>query len=133
MIEWEADNLTVVESLLTTSLCASVVNPQINIPEIVQLPVRSVNITANGISALFIIENVDNSLCSNTENEDYTPISEDLSFMVITGNRQCINISVVDDTVLENDEAFLIEAINTSLVVPIQPFVQVTILNDDCK
>ena len=58
---------------------------------------------------------------------------EELNFMVITGNRQCINISVIDDTILENDDVFLIEAISTSLVTLTQSTVEVTITNDDCK
>ena len=136
MIEWESDNVTILESSLTTPLCASVVNPQTDIPTMVQLPVRSMNITANGntstflacCSVSFII-----SLCFNIENEDYFPIMEELSFMVVTGNRQCINVSVIDDTILENDDVFLIEAIDTTLVTPIQSSVKVTIANDDSK
>lgn len=58
---------------------------------------------------------------------------EELSFMVITGDRQCINISVIDDTILENDDVFLVEAISTSLIIPIQSTVEITIANDDCK
>ena len=53
--------------------------------------------------------------------------------MVVTGNRQCINVSVIDDTTLESDDVFLIEAINTSLVTLTQSTVEVTIANDDCK
>ena len=58
---------------------------------------------------------------------------EELSFTVVTGNRQCINISVIDDTVLENYDVFLIEAVATSLITPVQSTVEVTIANDDCK
>ena len=58
---------------------------------------------------------------------------EELSFTVVTGNRQCINIIVVDDTVLENDDVFFIEAINTSVITPVQSSVKVTISNDDSK
>ena len=54
VIEWESDNVTVSESSLTTPLCASVVNPQTDIPTVVQLPVRSMNITANGTTSAFI-------------------------------------------------------------------------------
>ena len=72
------------------------------------------------------------SLCS-IENEDYLPFVEELSFIVVTDNRQCVNITVVDDTVLENDDVFLIEAINTSVVTPAQSSVRVTIINDDSK
>ena len=53
--------------------------------------------------------------------------------MVATGNRQCINVSVIDDTILESDDVFLIEAINTSLITLTQSTVEVTIANDDCK
>ena len=58
---------------------------------------------------------------------------EELSFLVITGYRQCINVSMIDDTILESDDVFLIEAINTSLVTLTQSTVEVTIANDDCK
>lgn len=58
---------------------------------------------------------------------------EELSFMVVTGNRQCININVIDDAILENNDIFLIEAINTSLITPMQSSVKVTIANDDGK
>lgn len=54
VIEWESENVTVLESSLTTPLCASVVNPQTDIPTIVQLPVRSMNITANGNTLYFL-------------------------------------------------------------------------------
>ena len=59
---------------------------------------------------------------------------EDLTFVVETGSRQCVNISLVSDTALEEDELFVINAVsNDSLVTVIQPDVLVTILNDDCK
>ena len=45
----------------------------------------------------------------------------------------CVDISLIDDAVLENDEAFLLESVNTSLVTAIPPAVTITIVNDDCK
>ena len=48
LIEWETDNLTVVESSSNTTLCASVVNPDINTNEVVQLQVLTLNSTAQG-------------------------------------------------------------------------------------
>ena len=70
---------------------------------------------------------------SNAENDDYFPVVEELSFVVVTANRQCINISVIDDTILENDDVFLVEALSTSLATPIQSTVEVIIANDDSK
>lgn len=57
------------------------------------------------------------------------------SFAVNTGNRQCINVTLVDDTILEDEEAFQIHAVavDNSIVTVFQPYVLVTILNDDCK
>ena len=134
VIEWETDNLTIVESSPTTPLCASITNPQIEITEVVQLAVSSMNLTANGITHLVLLyrEWQYFHLCI-PDNEDYYPILGDLSFMVITGNRQCINISLADDTVLENDEVFHIVATSTNLITLTQSIVQVIILNDDCK
>ena len=45
----------------------------------------------------------------------------------------CVDIALIDDTVLENDEAFLLESVSTGLVTAIPPTVQITIENDDCK
>ena len=67
------------------------------------------------------------------DNEDYIPVVEELVFTVVTGNRQCINISLIDDMVLENDEMFFIQAISTGLVTPTRSSVNITILNDDGK
>ena len=67
------------------------------------------------------------------DNEDYFPIVEELVFTLVTGNRQCINISLIDDTILENDEMFLIQATTTSFVTPLLSLVNITILNDDSK
>ena len=49
LIEWETDNLIVLESLPNTTLCASVVNPDVNInDEVVQLQVLTLSSTAQG-------------------------------------------------------------------------------------
>ena len=72
-------------------------------------------------------------MCSyNTENEDYIPIMDSLSFTVMTGNTQCINISVIDDGIVERDETFTIEVVSTPIIAIVSS-VKVEILNDDCK
>lgn len=72
---------------------------------------------------------------SNTDDEDYIPIMDHLSFAVNTGNRQCTDVTLVNDTILEDEEVFQIHAvaIDNSLVTVFQPYVLVTILDDDCK
>ena len=45
----------------------------------------------------------------------------------------CVDITLIDDAVLENDEAFLLESVNTSLVTAIPPAVTIMIINDDCE
>lgn len=71
----------------------------------------------------------------NTDDEDYIPIMDDLSFAVNTGYRQCISVTLVNDTILEDEEVFqiLAVAVDNSLVTVLQPYVLVTILDDDCK
>ena len=71
-------------------------------------------------------------LVYNTENEDYIPIMDSLSFTVMTRNTQCINISVIDDGIVERDETFTIEAVSTPIIAIVSS-VKVEILNDDCK
>ena len=46
--------MTILESSLTTPLCASVINPQTDIPAAVQLPVLSIDITADGNNPTFL-------------------------------------------------------------------------------
>ena len=136
LIEWETDNLSIMENISVTSLCASVVNPQLNIPVFIEVEVISTSITATGI----IVMNKPLSVIKlrmftyfNTAGEDYIPITELLSFMVVTGDRQCINISLIDDNVLEDDDVFLVEARNNSFITTVQPFVEVVVLNEDSK
>lgn len=72
---------------------------------------------------------------TDADDKDYIPIMDHLSFAVTTGNRQCINVSLVNDDILEDEEEFQIHAsaVDNSLVTVFQPYVLVTILNDDCK
>ena len=51
----------------------------------------------------------------------------------MSNSTSCIDISLIDDSVLENDEAFLLESVNSSLVTAIPPAVTIIIVNDDCK
>ena len=55
MIEWETEAVSIMESSQRTPLCASVINPKIDIPATVQLPVRSMAVTANGITMRILI------------------------------------------------------------------------------
>ena len=67
------------------------------------------------------------------ELEDYIPFTQNLTFALVSNFSSCIGISVVNDAVLENDETFFLESMNTSLVTAIPPSVTITILNDDCE
>ena len=67
------------------------------------------------------------------EFEDYIPFTQNLTFAVVSNFSSCVSIFLVDDAVLENDEAFLLESVNTSLVTAIPPTVTISITNDDCE
>ena len=56
-----------------------------------------------------------------------------LKFEVVTNATECVIISLVDDTFLENDEEFLIESANNSLVTIITSPVLITVEDDDRK
>ncbi len=60
-------------------------------------------------------------------------MSQSLTFVLVSNSTSCVYISIVDDAVLENDETFFLESMNSSLVTAIPPIVTITILNDDCK
>ena len=60
-------------------------------------------------------------------------MSQNLTFALVSNFSSCVDISLVDDAILENDEAFLLESMNTSLVTAIPPAVTITIVNDDCE
>ena len=45
----------------------------------------------------------------------------------------CVDVSIIDDAVLENDETFFLESVNPSLVTAVPPTVMFTIINDDCE
>ena len=60
-------------------------------------------------------------------------MSQNLTFALVSNFSSCVDISIIDDAVLENDEAFLLESVGTSLVTAIPPSVTITIRNDDCE
>ena len=74
-----------------------------------------------------------NSKWLHVEFEDYIPVSRSLTFALVSNSSSCVDISLIDDAVLENDETFTLESVNTSLVTAIPPAVTITIVNDDCK
>ena len=45
----------------------------------------------------------------------------------------CVDISIIDDAVLENDETFFLESVNSSLITAVPPTVVFAIINDDCE
>ena len=64
-------------------------------------------------------------------NEDYIPISEVLTFALVTNETQCVVIPVLNDPFVEEDEAFLLQSISTNLTEIIPQSVTITITNDD--
>lgn len=68
-----------------------------------------------------------------TENEDFIPISNTLNFALVTNLTRCIIIPILDDSVLENDEVFLLNALNNTLVTVYPPSVPIEIEDDDSK
>ena len=69
----------------------------------------------------------------HVEFEDYIPLSRSLTFTLVSNSTSCVGISLIDDAVLESDETFILESVNTSLVTAIPQTVIITIVNDDCK
>ena len=67
------------------------------------------------------------------EFEDYIPFTQNLTFALVSNFSSCIDISIIDDAVLENDETLFLESVNTSLVTAVPPALTITILNDDCE
>ena len=51
----------------------------------------------------------------------------------MTNHTQCVDVTVVDDNVLENSEELQLQAENTSIVTPSPIAVTITIADDDCK
>ena len=69
----------------------------------------------------------------HAEFDDYIPFTQNLTFALVSNFSSCIDISIVDDAVLENDETLFLDSVRTSLVTAIPPAVTITILNDDCE
>lgn len=66
--------------------------------------------------------------------EDYDPISVFLDFAVVTNDTQCIDISLVNDFLLENSEVFLLQSAgNNSLVTLRSSTVVINIEDNDRK
>ena len=64
-------------------------------------------------------------------NEDYIPISEILTFALVTNETQCVVIPVLNDPFVEEDEVFLLQSINANLTEITPQSVTITITNDD--
>lgn len=67
-----------------------------------------------------------------TANEDYLPLSQTLQFSVVSQDTQCLSLSLLDDTISEDDENFLVLAGDTNLIQVTNNPVQVVIQDDDC-
>ena len=66
-----------------------------------------------------------------TENEDYILTSQVLDFEITTNFTQCVTVTIIDDTVLEMDEVFYLQSMNSSLAVVTPSAIPIHILNDD--
>ena len=64
---------------------------------------------------------------------DYIPISENLTFALVTNNTQCVTIPILNDPFIEDDEVFFLQSVDTSLTETIPQSVTITITNDDSK
>lgn len=53
--------------------------------------------------------------------------------MLVTNNTQCVNIPILDDTVIEDDEEFFLQSIDSNLTETNPQTVTITIVNDDGK
>ena len=62
---------------------------------------------------------------------DYIPISATLTFALITNDTQCVNILIINDAVVENNETFFLQAMDTNLTETSPQSVMITITNDD--
>ena len=51
----------------------------------------------------------------------------------MSNSTQCVDIPLVDDSILERDEVFLLESVSTDLVTAIPSTVNITIQDDDCE
>ena len=74
---------------------------------------------------MFIISNIPHSL-------DYSLIPENIIFSPGMTGPQCRSISITDDSILENDEVFVLALSTTDQDVNLNPSItSVTILDDD--
>ena len=69
----------------------------------------------------------------NLATEDYFPILVSLTFTLVTNNIQCVTIPIINDPIIESDEIFFLQSIDTNLTQTIPQTVMVTIVNDDGK
>ena len=53
--------------------------------------------------------------------------------MLVTNNTQCVNIPILDDIVIEDDEEFFLQSIDSNLTETNPQTVTITIVNDDGK
>ena len=72
-------------------------------------------------------------LVSPTDPSDYTTVTAQLTFQA-TVTQQCSSISIVDDTILENDEVFSVQLSTLDPDVNLTPSTAtVTVENDDSE
>lgn len=65
-------------------------------------------------------------------NEDYIPISEILTFALVTNDTQCVTITILNDFVIEDEEVFLLQSTDiTSLTETTPKTVMIVIVDDD--
>ena len=51
----------------------------------------------------------------------------------MSNNTQCVDIPLINDTILESEEVFLLESVSTAQVTAIPPTVNITIQDDDSE
>ena len=69
-----------------------------------------------------------------TADGDFTTVTQTLIFTIgsNSGDTLCIDVAIHDDTIVETDQTFTVEIINTPLVVvPGEQATTVTIIDDD--
>ena len=90
------------------------------------------NFTAQG-SAIDGMDSYYSISFYNAANEDYIPISVTLIFALVTNNTNCVTIPILNDPIVESDEVFFLQSIDTNLTETIPQTVMITIVNDDSK
>ena len=74
------------------------------------------------------------AIVSIAANEDYIPISEILTFALLTNNVQCVIIPILNDPFVEDDEVFFLQSFDiTNLTETTPQTVMITIVDDDGK